>query len=268
MGIKTYTVDAFTDQPFTGNPAAICLLEEPLTEELMQQIAVEYNLSETGFIIRKSENHFGVRYFSPRQEIPLCGHATLSAAKILFMLDVQMNQVIFDTIGGLRLYCERRGDQIMMKFPLYDSVAIDLPEPMMQALGIDKAIASRLAKDTKMLLLEIESEAVLRTIKPDFKALVNSYTGIDGVIVTAKSESDYDFVSRYFWPWAGSDEDPVTGAAHTVLAKYWSDKLGKSQLHAYQVSQRGGFMFLELDEKGHLEITSSAVIMMTGDLRI
>ncbi|RJE74105.1 PhzF family phenazine biosynthesis protein [Reichenbachiella sp. MSK19-1] len=265
MKIKTFTLDAFTDQPFTGNPAAICLLKDELSDALMQRIAQEFNLSETAYLV-KNEGYYAIRYFSPIKEIPLCGHATLSAAKVMFSTK-QMDEVTFRTASGLDLTCYKVGHEIMMKFPLYDTVTADTPDEMLAALGLEEVVAVRRCDNPAMLLLEIEGVDRLKGLTPDFVALLKSYTGINGVIVTAQSEDeDYDFYSRFFWPWAGGEEDPVTGAAHTILAKYWSDKLGKTDMRAYQASARGGYMQLKVTSDTTLEITSNAVIVHTGEL--
>ncbi|PIB35924.1 hypothetical protein BFP72_11230 [Reichenbachiella sp. 5M10] len=267
MGIRTYTLDAFTDRPFAGNPAAVCMLKEPLAEDAMLAIAREFNLSETAYVTQLSGGVYGIRYFSPIQEIPLCGHATLSAAKVLFSTK-SLDAVDFVTGEGLTLHCFKVGSEIMMRFPLYGTVVSEVPESMLVALGLDSVLAARFCQETKMLLLEMGGAEALRLLKPDFEALQASHQGINGVIVTARSTDAYDFHSRYFWPWAGGNEDPVTGAAHTVLAKYWQEQLGQDQFRAYQASARGGFMKLKIVAEDRLEITSNAVIVHTGELLV
>lgn len=264
MKIRTYTLDAFTDQPFSGNPAVVCQIKDTLDEEVMLQIAKEFNVSETAYLIHQ-EGYYDIRYFSPIQEIPLCGHATLASAKMLFSTK-QMDEVKFKTIEGLVLTCYKKGNDVMMKFPLYDTVDAERSEAMSEALGISEVIDVRLCPNTKMLLVEMADLEELKAMEPDYVALKKSYSGISGVIVTAAGDEEYDFYSRYFWPWSGGNEDPVTGASHTVLAKFWGDKLGKTRLNAFQASSRGGFMSLEVKSQTELEITSTAVVVHTGEL--
>lgn len=264
MKIRTYTLDAFTDQPFSGNPAVVCQVKEGLADKVMLQIAQEFNVSETAYLINQ-EGYYDIRYFSPIQEIPLCGHATLASAKMLFSTK-QMDKVKFKTVQGLELTCYKKGNEVMMKFPLYDTVSAEASDDMVQALGISQIVDVRLCEKTSMLLVEMADLDELKGMEPDFAALKKSYAGISGVIVTAAGDGAYDFYSRYFWPWSGGNEDPVTGASHTVLAKYWSDKLGKTKLNAFQASSRGGFMSLEVKSPTELEITSTAVVVHTGEL--
>ncbi|MCV9387214.1 PhzF family phenazine biosynthesis protein [Reichenbachiella ulvae] len=263
MKIKTYTLDSFTNHPFSGNPAAVCQLKETLDELMMQQIAQEFNLSETAFLIPQ-DGYYDIRFFSPFKEIPLCGHATLASAKMLFTTK-QMDEVAFKTIEGLMLKCYKRDNQVMMKFPLYETQPADAPKAMIDALGDINLIDVRHCRETNMLLIEMESAERLKELDPDFVALKKSHDSISGLIVTSSGDHIYDFYSRYFWPWSGGNEDPVTGAAHTVLAKYWGDKLAKVNMKAYQSSARGGYMELFIASADELQITSTAVVVHTGD---
>jgi PhzF family phenazine biosynthesis protein len=266
--MKTYIVDAFTDAPFKGNPAGVCLIDAPLSAELMLSIAQELNLSETAFAHRiGTGEHYSIRFFSPKMEIPLCGHATLAAAKVLFDI-FKINDVSFTTHADLNLEAKRVDDQIEMVFPVYDTVPADAPSALLGALGIDTVINCVFNEETKILLLEIADPATLAELQPDFRALVRSYDGINGVLVTSRSDSEnYDFHSRFFWPWSGSDEDPVTGGSHTFLAKYWSIRLDKSEMRSFQSSKRTGSMDVSLiDDK--LLIRSRAIIVFEGNLLV
>jgi len=269
--MKTFIVDSFTDQPFKGNPAGVCLLETeieqiPLSELQMQLIAKELNLSETAFVHARPDGKFGIRYFSPVMEIPLCGHATLAASKILFR-DATMNSISFVTQAELHLKISRSGDTIAMEFPIYDLEPASAPDALVSALGLSSVENVAFNRETNILLLEISSATALANLAPDFNALINSHQTISGVLVTAAGNDEFDFHSRYFWPWSGGNEDPVTGATHTFLAKYWGDKLNKTQMKSFQASARTGSMSLELVQD-KLVITSEAVIVLEGSILI
>ena len=268
--IETYIVDSFTDKPFKGNPAGVCILNEKLTNIQMQSIAKELGLSETAFIIQIDEQHkYSIRYFSPIMEIPLCGHATLASSKVLFEKDPKMAEIHFKNIQNLDLMIRKDGDKIEMDFPVYDTIAQNAPDELLNALGINKIINSEFNKETNILLLEIESSELLNNLSPDFESLKRSHTSINGVLVTSISEkSDFDFESRYFWPWSGNNEDPVTGGTHTFLTKYWSTRLNKKKMNSYQCSERSGFMEVELISDHKLTIKSEAQIVLKGELRI
>lgn len=264
--MKTFIVDSFTDTPFHGNPAGVCLVESPLSNVIMLNIAQELNLSETAFIQPlKAPGSFSIRYFSPKMEIPLCGHATLASAKVI-METQRLKSIEFFNIQNLRLPASNSNGAIVMEFPVYDTHPADVPEELLSALGIRSVENVVYNEETKILLLEISSTDELCGLEPDFSALYRSHDSINGVLVTAASNSDvYDFHSRYFWPWSGTNEDPVTGGTHTFLAKYWSMKLGKSKMKSFQSSKRTGFMEVELSDS-KLLITGQAVIVFEGAL--
>jgi PhzF family phenazine biosynthesis protein len=268
--IETYIVDSFTDKPFKGNPAGVCILKEELTNKQMQSIAKELGLSETAFIIQiDKQNTYSIRYFSPIMEIPLCGHATLASSKVLFEINPKMDIIHFKNIQNLDLLISKSGDKIEMEFPIYDTVPQDAPDELLNALGLDKIANSEYNKETNILLLEIESSEVLINLSPDFERLKRSHNSINGVLVTAISKrNNYDFESRYFWPWSGTNEDPVTGGTHTFLAKYWSTRLKKNKMNSYQCSERAGFMEVNLIDAEKLTIKSEAQIILSGVLRI
>ena len=262
--MKTYFVDSFTNQKFKGNPAAVCIAEKDLDTHTMQSIATEIGFSETAFIKKIIDNTYSIRFFTPKTEISLCGHATLASSKIIFDTTPLQN-ITFINCENVELKIEKAGNEIVMQFPVYDTTEIEVPKAVFEALGIDKSINTRFSPDRKIILIEINDSDTLAALKPDFSALINSYSGINGVLVTAKSNNtDYDFHYRYFWPWAGTNEDPVTGGIQTFLTKYWSEKLNKNKFKAFQSSLRTGTMTTELmDNK--VFIYGEAVTVFEGE---
>ena len=236
MSLTLHVIDAFTNRPFAGNPAAVCLLPEPRDAAWMQRIAHEMNLSETAFLHQLPEG-FALRWFTPATEVDLCGHATLASAHALWETGVLKadEPAIFLTRSG-RLSCLRVGDWIAMDFPATPVTAI-APEPeLAEELGAVPVFIGRTAFD---LFVEIEDEDAVRGLRPDLTRL--SRRPFRGVIVTAWSSTpDFAFVSRFFAPACGINEDPVTGSAHCALGPYWQAKLGRSDFMAYQASARGG----------------------------
>lgn len=263
--IPIYTVDSFTNEAFKGNPAGVCLLEIPLEKGVMLSIAQELNLSETAFVLKENE-HYSIQYFSPINEIPLCGHATLAAAKILFE-ERGLSNVHFVTNSQVHLQVNKSGEQIEMEFPSYSTIPTEASDKLLKALTINKLIDARFNKETNILMLVMEEEE-LENLTPDFNALLQSDNSISGVLVTAASSDEYDFKSRYFWPWSGGNEDPVTGATHTFMAPYWTEKLNKKLLKSFQASKRSGFMEVELTKNEKILIRGHAVIVIKGTLTI
>jgi len=272
QSIKTYIVDSFTDKAFKGNPAAVCILNYEISDDLMLSIAKEFNLSETAFIKKlESDNAYSIRFFSPKTEIPLCGHATLASAKVLFDKNLDINQINFINIQNLDLKIVRDDEMIVMEFPVYETVPKDASKELLSALSINESILlnSEYNDETKILLLEINDSQILNDLKPDFEALYKSNDSLNGVLVTSKSnKTDFDFESRYFWPWSGSSEDPVTGATHTFLARYWSKRLNKNKMKSFQCSERTGFMEVELTNHNTILIKSTAKIIFEGNIII
>ena len=266
--MKIFIVDSFTDTPFKGNPAGVCFVDSSLRDNDMLQIAQELNLSETAFVRPINSNGtFSIRYFSPKREIPLCGHATLASAKVAFER-LGFQEVHFINIQNLDLSAKEFAGQIVMNFPVYETTPAEVPPALLAALGITTIKNAGYNIETRILLLELASPQEIAGLNPDFAALYRSHDSINGVLVTAASGIDgYDFHSRFFWPWSGSDEDPVTGGTHTFLAKYWSSRLGKTKMKSFQSSKRTGFMDVELiGEK--LQIVGQAVIVIEGELTI
>ena len=268
--MKTFLVDSFTDVPFKGNPAGVCLTHSDLAEEQMLLIAQELGLSETAFV-RIDESPMRIRYFSPVMEIPLCGHATLASARVVFDT-TETDNVCFLTTENIELPVSRDGDWITMQFPRYETQPADVPAAMLSALGLGEVCNSVYNSETRILLLEIESTQVLKNLAPNFEQLRASHDSINGVLVTAPTrgsgdDDDFDFHSRYFWPWSGTNEDPVTGGTHTFLAPYWSERLGRTKLNSFQSSARTGSMQVEVMPDG-LKISGQAVVVLSGELHV
>ncbi|TRX47098.1 PhzF family phenazine biosynthesis protein [Fulvivirga sp. M361] len=267
--IETYIVDAFTTELFKGNPAGVCIVESAINEDKMQLIAKELGLSETAFIQEDRDlSEYSIRFFSPKTEIPLCGHATLASSKIVFEKHPALNEIRFTNIQGLALEIRRQEALIEMVFPVYDTEPQSTPEALSDALGIDKIINSEYNHEMKILLIEIGDAILLSQLSPDFEQLKKSHHSINGVLVTATSQrDDFDFESRHFWPWSGTNEDPVTGATHTFLTKYWSSRLNKKKMRSFQCSERTGFMEVELISNDKMTIRSTAQIIFRGELK-
>lgn len=240
--VSIFQVDAFTDRPFSGNPAAICLLEAFPDGTWMQNLAAEMNLAETAFLV-PTGGGYDLRWFTPAIEVDLCGHATLASAHILWTtgrLDPD-EKANFNTRSG-PLTCCREGSSIVMDFPAEPASQTDPPGGLLQALGAE---ATWVGANRMDLLVEVASQQILGRLAPDFSALRR--IEMRGVIVTARStDTRFDFVSRFFAPAAGIDEDPVTGSAHCCLGPYWGRRLGKNDLRALQASHRGGTLEVSL----------------------
>lgn len=261
MPQKIMQVDAFSDRPFGGNPAAVCVLDAPADERWMQAIAMEMNLSETAFLTPEQDG-YNLRWFTPTAEVDLCGHATLASAHTLWSEGyVSPNQELrFYTRSG-RLTATRKDDWITLNFPEDPPTPASPTPELLKSLPGARPVYT--GKSKSKYLVELPSEKDVRALQPDF-ALIKQLA-VMGVIVTSPSDSpEFDFVSRFFAPAIGIDEDPVTGAAHCVLTPYWS-KLGKPQLQAYQASARGGV--LKLKQQGdRIFISGQAVTVMRAEL--
>lgn len=252
--MKIYTVDSFTDKPFSGNPAGVCLLDKAITDEQCQLIAREINYAETAFVLKEA-NTFNLRWFTPTVEVPLCGHATLAAAKILFeKTDFIQPKIRFSTRSGI-LTVKQDGGLLEMDFPAKLSGADESDEIMERFLGQKPA---SVATSDNWTILEVASSEWLRLWEPN-PSILKEHKQIV-VIVTAK-DNQYDFVSRCFAPNTGIDEDPVTGAAHCMLTPYWAKKLNKTTFQAYQASPRGGSLECALTTNDRVLLRGHAVIM-------
>jgi PhzF family phenazine biosynthesis protein len=262
MGIRIVQVDAFTQTPFAGNPAAVCVLPEPRPDEWLRNVAREMNLSETAFLTPIADG-YGLRWLTPEVEVDLCGHATIASAHVLWE-DGHLPegcQARFHTRSGL-LLADRRGDWIELDFPAKGCSDAAPPEGMLKALGVESA--AHVGKNAWDYLVEVDSEETLRALSPDHSTLRR--IPVRGIVVTARSSSkEFDFVSRFFAPGSGIDEDPVTGSAHTALGPYWAPKLGKTEFTAYQASARGGVVKVRLTGD-RVILGGQAVTVMTGEL--
>lgn len=260
MGLRIVTVDAFTDTPFAGNPAAVCVLPEDREERWMQAVAREMNLSETAFL-RREEGGYSLRWFTPAVEVELCGHATLASAHALWEdgLAEKDGPIRFSTRSGV-LTAARDGGEIELDFPATPPSPCDPPAGLFEALGVSERQVHRSRFD---YLVELGSEPEVRSLKPDHGGLRS--LGVRGVMVTARGEGEYDVVSRFFAPGAGIDEDPVTGSAHCCIGPYWAERLKKTTLRCFQASARGGSMRVKvLGER--VKLLGQAVTVMRGEL--
>jgi len=265
MKIKIFLTDAFTDEAFKGNPAGVCILDEKISEKLMQNIAMEVNAAETAFVVKNEGGDFSIRYYSPEVEIPFCGHATIASAKVL-MEKYNHTEINFTTHFDLKLSATKNENGIRLVFPLFDSEPFS-SDKISEALNISSYEDSKYCKNNQDLIVRVKDKDTLMNIKPDFGKLKAASSEFRGVCVTTKSDdNEYDFYSRFFAPAVGINEDPVTGSAHSVLAKYWSDILGKKELKAYQLSKRGGYLKLKILENNLLEVISNAKIVIEGEL--
>jgi PhzF family phenazine biosynthesis protein len=259
--MRIHQVDSFTTEPFRGNPAGVCLLEEPRDARWMQDVAAEMNLAETAFLERRGPGEFGLRWFSPTLEVDLCGHATLASAHTLWEWGEQCAQLRFATRSG-ELRAERAGGRIRLDFPAAPPSAVPVAPGLVEALGVVPGWIGRSRTD---YLVELADEAAVRAVEPDFAAI--RALGVRGVIVTARAaaETEADFVSRFFAPSVGVDEDPVTGSAHCCLGPYWCDKLGRAELVGYQASRRGGYVHVA-PAGDRVALTGSAVTVLRGEI--
>jgi PhzF family phenazine biosynthesis protein len=260
MNLTIYQVDAFTKEVFKGNPAAVCPLTEWLPDETMQRIALENNLAETAFFVKK-DDVYEIRWFTPLAEIDLCGHATLGSAYVIFeILKSEENLVRFHSHKSGELAVEKQGERLILDFPSRPVAPTTAPDGLTEALGkTPKAVFK--ARD---YFLVYETEQEILDIKPNFSKLLE--IGAHGYIVTAKGDSA-DFVSRFFAPEVGIPEDPVTGSAHCNLIPFWAERLGKDELFARQVSARGGELFCEL-AGDRVKIGGNAALYLKGEIYI
>lgn len=265
MPIPFWQIDAFAARPFTGNPAAICALEAWLPEDQMQAIAAENNVSETAFFVRRVDGDFDLRWFTPRTEVNLCGHATLASAwAILHELEGDRPRVGFHTRSGL-LVVRRRGNRLAIDLPARPPAAVDSNPSLEKALGA-RPVRTLRSRD---LVAVFDHAEDVHGIAPDLAA-IEALEDVFAVIVTAPGtgpDRDVDFVSRFFAPSKGVPEDPVTGSAHATLVPYWAERLAKRELRARQVSSRTGELDCALDAEGRLvTLTGSAVVVIRGTL--
>lgn len=259
--MKIYQVDAFTEEPFAGNPAGVCVLKKKIDDKLMQNIASEMNLSETAFLYQAGEG-YNLRWFTPNAEVDLCGHATLASAHILWEKEYlrKDKEAKFYTKSGL-LTAKANKDWIELNFPAEPEEKTIPPEELLKALGVQ---AKYVGKNRFDYLVEVETEEIVQILNPDYTKLLKVATR--GVIVTSVAK-DYDFVSRFFAPEVGVWEDPVTGSAHSCLGPYWQKRLNKDEFIAYQASERGGILKVKVVGDRVL-ISGKAVTVLEAELLI
>jgi PhzF family phenazine biosynthesis protein len=256
-------VDAFTNQPFAGNPAAVCVLESAKSDEWMLNVAQEMNLSETAFLL-KQDDGYNLRWFTPAVEVPLCGHATLASAHVLWSEGHLLpdKAAHFYTKSGL-LVAKLQGDWIQLDFPVNYSQPTEAPPELNQALGIPfKSVHI----NSLGYLIEVESEELVRDLQPNFQLLKNITPGCAIVTAQGAINSQYDFISRFFAPGLGVNEDPVTGAAHCCLASFWRSRLHKNEFLAFQASKRGGVVKVNYTGDERVFLSGQAVTVMRGEL--
>ncbi len=271
--MKIFIVDSFTRDSFKGNPAGVFMVTKKVTDDFLQNVATEMNFSETAFVTAKSdktfqiEKHFNLRWFTPEVEVNLCGHATLAAAKVIYEYYKNMNEILcFDTKSGL-ICCYKNSDKIEMKFPINKGEELNeiISFNMCSNLKNEEILSCVYSKETKKLLVEINSYDKLKGLLFDYNKLRGMIFPevVKGLIITTGGDEKYDFYSRYFAPWVGINEDPVTGSSHTLLYPYWNEKLKKDKLVSKQISKRSGE--IELFKRDDcVVLVGEAKIIMAG----
>jgi len=255
-------IDAFTDEAFKGNPAAVCFLKGEREDRWMANVAAEMNLAETAFLHPRNDG-WNLRWFTPAVEVDLCGHATLASAHAIWSENLSSEEVLrFHTRSGV-LTAKRAGDLIELDFPAKREEAIAAPAGLLDALGTTNA--TYVGRNQFDYIVELPSEAEVRNLKPDHSVL--RQLPVRGIIVTTRGSGEYDFISRFFAPGSGIDEDPVTGSAHCCLTPYWAQRLGKTEMLAYQASPRGGAIRVRL-EGDRVKLAGDAVTILRGELLV
>jgi len=272
MSIPYYHVDAFTGALFAGNPAGVCILSAFLADNIMQKIAAENRHSETAFVVRRADGDFDLRWFTPEVEDDLCGHATLASAYVLALREHSVWPVRFHTCSGVLTVARNpvaqnadsfEQDRFEMDFPARPPVPCEPPVELLPALCLQSALVMR----SRDYLVVVDRPEQVRGLSPDIRALAKLDNGIGGTIVTAPGEGNVDYVSRFFAPAVGIDEDPATGSINCILAPYWAERLGKRILHAHQASARGGDLRCEI-AGNRVKIAGKARLYLHGTLEI
>lgn len=267
MRIPLFHLNAFTNRPFSGNPAAVCPLPKWLDDGLLRKVAAENNLSETAFFVPKNDrtDHYDLRWFTPRCEVKLCGHATLASAYVVLnLLATGLQAVRFETRLSGALTVSKDGEMLAMDLPaIFGKACVQLPEALISGLGAG-SLPSAALEGNETYVLVYETEDAIRDLRPDFAILEQLHPF--AVMVTAPGRKS-DFVSRYFAPSYGVPEDPVTGSAHCALAPYWAERLGKTYLHARQLSERGGELWCEMAGE-RVIIKGNTILTLQGSLQI
>lgn len=259
MSLPIFVVDAFADRPFGGNPAAVVLLDEFRPDAVLQAIAAENNLSETAFVVRRGPARWNIRWFTPTTEVPLCGHATLASAHVLFTQGEETgDEIVFSTVHSGDLPARRTGNGIAMDFP-----AIRAAPAKDDLSGIAGLESAAVLKSGAYVMAVLPDAAQVRGFRPDREAILQ--LDRPALIVTAPGDAGFDCVSRFFGPAIGVDEDPVTGAAHAMIAPYWSERLGRSIIRAFQASSRGGELSCAVGG-GRVILTGRASLYLSGTI--
>ncbi|HEV7428454.1 MAG TPA: PhzF family phenazine biosynthesis protein [Thermoanaerobaculia bacterium] len=258
--MKLLQIDAFTSDAFKGNPAAVLFMDGARDDQWMANVAAEMNLAETAFLTPNNRD-WDLRWFTPAVEVDLCGHATLASAHAIWSENISSDALLrFHTRSGV-LTAKHDGDMIELDFPAKRDESIAAPAGLLDALGVSSA--AYVGRNQFDYIVELPSEAEVRALKPDHGVL--RQLPVRGVIVTSRGTGEYDFISRFFAPGSGVDEDPVTGSSHCCLTPYWAERLGKSEMHAYQASPRGGSIRVRLDGD-RVKLAGHAVTVLRGEL--
>jgi len=258
--LKLFQIDAFTSDAFKGNPAAVCFMDGARDDQWMANVAAEMNLAETAFLTRRGDD-WDLRWFTPAVEVDLCGHATLASAHAIWSENISSDAVLrFHTRSGV-LTAKHDGEMIELDFPAKRDEPIAPPAGLFDALGVSDA--SYVGRNQFDYIVELPSEADVRALKPDHGVL--RQLPVRGVIVTSRGNGEYDFISRFFAPGSGVDEDPVTGSSHCCLTPYWSERLGKTEMNAYQASPRGGAVRVRIDGD-RVKLAGRAVTVFRAEL--
>lgn len=260
-----YIVDAFAAKPFSGNPAAVCLLDRERDDAWLQALAMEMNLSETAYPLPRGDGGWGLRWFTPVSEVELCGHATLATAHILWETGrIKPDEpAVFWTRRCGKLTCRQARGRIEMDFPAEPPVEAAPPKELLEGLGVSRPLF--VGRNRMDWMIQLESEEAVRRVNPDQATLAKVKTR--GILITAKSSGEYDFVSRAFFPLLGVPEDPVCGSAHCCLGPFWGDRLGKDELAGHQVSKRGGVVYVKCAGE-RVTLSGKAVTVVRGEVTI
>lgn len=266
MPIPLYIIDSFTSKKFKGNPTPVCLVPEMPGSEEMYNIAVEMNLPVTAFcLFPQQDNVYQIRYYTVTGEIPACGHATLATASILFELTGDA-QLTFNTIENILLKARHENGYSFLTYPKYNGIPYTPSAALMESLGMSHYTSAQFCTELDTLFLETDDPGLLKRLKPDYIKMTDADTTIKEIVVTSISDTpEYDYLLRSFCPWIGIDEDPVTGSVHTVLAGFWKERLGKTNLKAWQASQRGGEIFVNY-YNDKTEIGGQTVTVVKGEI--
>ncbi|MGZ8525706.1 MAG: PhzF family phenazine biosynthesis protein [Chitinophagaceae bacterium] len=266
MELPFFIVDAFTSPKLKGNPTAVCIVENQLPPGTMLSIAKELDFPVTAFIEKISPGmNYKIKYFTTTTEIPACGHATLASSKVVFDNEL-ISHANFETIENNIIEVKSNDDIICMTYPKFDTDAVDVSSALLESLGLNNYKSAGVCKELDTLFIEVDNAKVVKGLRPNYEMLSKSNTEIIEVVVTSGADDpEYDFILRSFCPWIGIDEDPVTGSVHSVLGGFWKSRLGKTELLAYQASERGGKIYVKAFDK-NVEIGGEAITIVKGKL--